>query len=188
MKRAGFLLLFLLTINSYCQNQKIERGKWFQFNIQTFALAVGNSDEIDTTPEELHMHVRNSRLFGFNFEAHYRFDETWIVGLGTGYEYINQPEISYIPVYISLRSSIGGNKLEAPVFRLDLGTHLGSLAKNGAMLRAGIGYRIPVYKMLCLNLEGIITYQGLRKEFDLQPGVVQYYNMLGFGIGAGFEL
>ena len=135
--------------------------------------------------------VKREKGFHFNlqtFAMSYRFDEYWIVGLGSGFEQINQPDISYIPVYLSLRSSIGGDKIEAPIFRLDVGTHFGDLAKNGALLRAGIGYRLPIYKELCLNLEGIITYQGIRKEFESHPDVIQYYNMYGFGIGVGLEL
>lgn len=184
-------LWFLLTIISiqvlYSQDIKQNREKGFQFNVQGLAMVVGNTGEVDNMPENLIMNASNSQLFGVNFEAHYRFDEYWIVGLGTGYEYINQPDISYFPVYLSLRSSIGGDKLKAPIFRLDFGTHFGDLAKAGALLRAGIGYRIPLFKTFCLNIEGVFTYQGLRKEFDLQPGVIQYYNMFGFGVGTGFE-
>lgn len=190
MRKIIGILLFYIFLYGTCfsQNQSLKREKGFQFNVQTFAMIVGNVDEIDTTPAEHFMHVRDSRLFGVNFEASYRFDEYWIVGLGTGYEAINQPDISYLPVFLSLRSSIGGDKLEAPIFRLDVGTHFGDLAKNGALLRAGIGYRVPIYKEFCLNLEGIITYQGIRKEFESHPNVIQYYNMYGFGIGAGLEL
>lgn len=184
-----FTILFIWTLFcKMCYSQNLNREKGFQFNVQTFAMVVGNADEIDTTPLEHYMHIRDSRLFGFNFEASYRFDEYWIIGLGTGYEKINQPDIVYIPFYLSLRSSIDGEKIEAPIFRLDLGTHFGNLSKNGALLRAGIGYRIPIYKELCLNLEGIATYQGIRKEFDTHPEIIQYYNMFGFGIGAGLEL
>ncbi|MFA7449093.1 MAG: hypothetical protein WCY77_11700 [Weeksellaceae bacterium] len=188
-KLLGFFFVYNLFFGfCYSQNQGVKREKGFQFNLQTFAMVVGNADEIDTTPTEYFMHVRDSRLFGVNLEASYRFDEYWIVGLGSGFEQINQPDISYIPVYLSLRSSIGGDKIEAPIFRLDVGTHFGDLAKNGALLRAGIGYRLPIYKELCLNLEGIITYQGIRKEFESHPDVIQYYNMYGFGIGVGLEL
>src|SRR5690554_1089190 len=97
-------ILYFFCISSYSQKNNIARSEGFQFNGQAFALIVGNADEIDTTPEEYYMHVRNSRLFGANFEASYRFDEFWIVGLGTGFEQINQPDISYVPVYLSLRS------------------------------------------------------------------------------------
>lgn len=187
-KSIGILWFLVLGVNLYSQKNIATRSEGFQFNVQAFAMLVGNADEIDTTPEEYIMDIRESQLFGVNFEAHYRFDEFWIVGLGTGYEKINQPDISYIPLYISLRSSIGGEKLEAPIFRLDVGTQFGDLAKNGILLRTGIGYRLPIYKELCLNLEGIFTYQGLRKEFEAHPGVIQYYNMYGFGIGVGLEL
>lgn len=149
---------------------------------------VGEKDETTSRIEELDMGGGDSYLFGVNIEAHYRFNENIIVGLGTGYETINQPNISYIPVYISLRSSIGAEKLEAPIFRVDVGTQFGDLARTAPLFRIGVGYRIPVYKELCVNIEGILTYQGLRKEFVLEPGVVQYYNMNGFGISAGFEL
>lgn len=190
MKKILYLYLIVFPFILFGQNINLKREKGFQFNVQTFAAVVGNADESleFPHPEELYMHPRNSQLFGFNFEASYRFDEFWIVGLGTGYEFINQPDISYIPVYLSLRSSIGGDKIEAPIFRLDVGTHFGDFAKNSALLRAGIGYRLPIYKEFCLNLEGIITYQGIRKEFDIDPGVVHYYNMYGFGIGVGVEL
>ncbi|NLN34066.1 MAG: hypothetical protein GX159_10795 [Flavobacteriaceae bacterium] len=188
MKFAFIGLLSCFLVNAYSQKTNIARPEGFQFNAQAFALVVGNIDEIDITPDELLMHVRDSRLIGINFEASYRFDEFWILGLGTGYEYINQPDISYVPLYISLRSSIGGDKIEAPIFRLNVGTQFGDLAKIAPLLRAGIGYRLPIYKELCLNLEGIITYQGLRKEFESNPGIIQYYNMYGFGIGAGLEL
>lgn len=188
MKISTLLIFALYPLLIFGQNKIEKREKGFQFNVQTFAMAVGNADEVDTTPEEHLMHVRDSRLFGVNFEASYRFDEYWIVGLGTGYEQINQPDISYIPVYLSLRSSIGGEKIVAPIFRLDVGTQFGDLAKNGVLLRTGIGYRLPIYKELCLNLEGIISYQGIRKEFDSHPDAIQYYNMFGFGIGAGLEL
>jgi len=184
----GLLFSIISITVLYSQDLKQKREKGLQFNVQGIAMAVGNTGEVDNMPEDLIMHIRNSQLFGVNLEAHYRFDEYWIVGLGTGYEYVNQPAILYFPVYLSLRSSIGGDKLEATIFRLDFGTHFGDLAKNGVLLRAGIGYRIPVFKKLCLNIDAVVSYQGLRKEFDLQPGVIQYYNMFGFGIGVGFEL
>src|SRR5690606_23981816 len=189
MKNIYFLLFLSASFFLLAQNPKnIKRKQGFQFNVQVIALAVGHKTDVETMPEELMMNVSESQLFGVNFEAHYRFDEFWIVGLGTGYEYVTQPEISYIPVYLSLRSSIGGDKLEAPIFRLDFGTQLGDLAKLAPLARIGIGYRIPIYQQFCLNLEGIFTYQGLRKEFDFEPGIIRYYNMLGFGIGAGIEL
>ncbi|HUH35759.1 MAG TPA: hypothetical protein VL022_08010 [Moheibacter sp.] len=168
----------------------LERKKGFQFNVQSFAMMVTDKDEnlSDSQPEELYMHPRESYLLGINFEAHYRFDEYLVVGLGTGFEQIHHPDISYVPVYISLRSSIGGEKIEAPIFRLDIGTHFGDLAKNGTLLRVGMGYRLPIFKALCANFEGLLTYQAIRKEFDIQPDVVQYYNMVGIGIGVGLEL
>lgn len=164
----------------------LERKKGFQFNVQSFAMMVTDKDEnlSDSQPEELYMHPRESYLLGINF----RFDEYLVVGLGTGFEQIHHPDISYVPVYISLRSSIGGEKIEAPIFRLDIGTHFGDLAKNATLLRVGMGYRLPIFKALCANFEGLLTYQAIRKEFDIQPDVVQYYNMVGIGIGVGLEL
>ncbi|MFV0305071.1 MAG: hypothetical protein ACK5IC_06295 [Moheibacter sp.] len=181
-----YILVFLVGISIFAQNKVREKG--IQFNLQSFGMVVGNKGEVDTTPEEYYMYARNSQLFGVNLEVNYRFDEYLIVGLGTGYEYINHPKISYIPVYISARTSIGEEQIETPIFRVALGTHFGDLAKNGILTRIGIGYRLPIYKELCLNMEGIMTYQGIRKEFDSYPEIIQYYNMLGVGIGIGFEL
>lgn len=185
------IVFLLLNPTTFVYAQKrSQRTKGFQFNVNTLAMIVtdkNDKDLVTTEPDKVYLD-RDTRLFGVNFEAHYRFDEYLIVGLGAGYERIINPDISYIPFYISLRSSIGGEKLEAPIFRLDIGTHFGDLARNGALLRIGVGYRLPVYKMFCINLEGIITYQGIRKEFDVYPGVIQQYNMVGMGIGLGFEL
>lgn len=190
MKKILYLYLIVFPFTLFGQNKNLKREKGFQFNVQTFAAVVGNKDDASEFPysEELYMHTRHSRLFGANFEAHYRFDEYWIVGLGTGFEQIKHPDISYIPVYLSLRSSIGGDKIEAPIFRLDVGTQFGDLAKIAPLFRVGMGYRLPIYKEFCLNLEGIITYQGIRKEFDLEPDTIMEYNMFGIGIGAGIEL
>jgi hypothetical protein len=182
-----FFLLFLKCL--IAQNPSSdERKPGFQFNLQGIGMVVGNSGEIDTTPEEHLMEYSRSKLFGINLEVNYRFDEYWIVGLGTGYETINKPSIDYVPVYLSLRSSIGDSKINAPIFRLNIGTHFGDLSKNGILFRTAMGYRMPLMKEFCVDVEGIVSYQALRKEFDSQPEVVQYYNMLGFGIGVGFEL
>src|SRR5690606_1646603 len=103
------------SINCYAQNRGIERDKGFQFNIQTFAMVVVNADEVDTTPADHYMHIRDSRLYGLNLEVHYRFEETWIVGLGIGHEIVRNPNIEYIPLYLSLRSALS-NGLKTPVF------------------------------------------------------------------------
>ena len=180
--------LFLLSLNVFPQEMATKRSSGFQINLQTMGMLVSNKDEIDTTPAEYAMLMSESQLFGANLEVGYRFDEYWIVGLGTGYETINKPSIDYVPVYLSLRSSIGDSKINAPIFRLNIGTHFGDLSKNGILFRTAMGYRLPLMKEFCMNVEGIVSYQALRKEFDSQPEVVQYYNMLGFGIGVGFEL
>lgn len=190
MQRIYYLLVSCLLFYSLnAQNSSSdERKPGFQFNVQGIGMAVRNSDEIDTTPEEHLMYFKHSKLFGVNLEVNYRFDEYWIVGLGTGYETINKPSIDYVPLYLSLRSSIGGTKLTAPIFRLSIGTHFGDLAKNGVLLRTAMGYRVPIIEKFCLNIEGVLSYQALRKEFDSHPGEVQYYNMVGVGINLGFEL
>lgn len=101
MKKTLFLFLLFASFYLFAQKTTVKREKGFQFNAQSFAAIVGNKSEDDTVREEYIMHMRESRLYGVNFEVNYRFDEYLIVGLGTGYEYINQPETSYIPVYIT---------------------------------------------------------------------------------------
>lgn len=180
--------LFLLSLNVFPQEMATKRSSGFQINLQTMGMLVSNKDEIDTTPAEYAMLMSESQLFGANLEVGYRFDEYWIVGLGTGYETINKPSIDYVPVYLSLRSSIGGERIQAPIFRLNFGTHFGDLTKNGALLRIAMGYRIPVFQTRGLVFEGIFTYQGLRKEFESLPGEELKYNMVGIGVGIGLEL
>lgn len=164
------------------------REKGFQFNVQGVLMAVGDNSEDILMPDEFDLDFNKSRIYGFNVEAHYRFSEYWIVGLGTGYETVTHPDFSYYPVYVSLRSSIGENTLKTLTFRLDLGTQFGNLAKAAPLLRGGIGYRFPVWGDLCMTVDAIASYQGLRKEFKIQPDVVYHYNAVGVGVAVGFEL
>ena len=128
----------------------------------------------------------NTTIFGLNTELNYYFNQHMGVGIGFGYEKVNQPKFIYYPIYVNLLGILNNTK-DALYVKANFGTHLGNLDKSGFLFRAGWGYRLKVHKNILSNFEFSYSFQNLYKTFRNSKRLENYYNIESIGLTIGIE-
>lgn len=126
----------------------------------------------------------NTHILGINLETNYFFNNTFAVGLGLGYEKINQPEFSYIPIYLNLI----GNLDEEFYINFQFGAHKGDVDHSGFLFRGGLGYRVPIIHLLRANFILVYSFQNMYKSFENSGRPENYYNFTSVGIAVSLKI
>jgi len=129
----------------------------------------------------------NSFIYGFSGELNYYLSSNFGLGLGFGIENLNQPNITYYPLYINIIGVLDDTK-NSIYTKANFGIHLGDLDKSGFVFRGGLGYRLKVYKNILSNFELSYSYQNIYKSFENSQRPENYYNIESLGISIGIEI
>jgi hypothetical protein len=182
------LLVFFCSPLIFAQNNKDEyfKDQGLSLKAQTLVLLPyddGTNGDVYDTDYELE---DNTFVFGLNAELNYYFNQNLGLGVGFGYEKINQPDFFYYPVYINLIGVLNDTK-DALYVKANFGTHLGDLDKSGFIFRGGLGYRLKVFKNILSNFEFTYSYQNIYKTFTNSERPENYYNIESIGLTIGIE-
>ena len=184
------IIFFIISNSILAQNDIIEddfKDQGLSFKTQTLVLFPyddGTNGDIYETDFELE---DNSFVYGFNAELNYYIDSNFGVGLGLGFEKLNQPNIIYYPLYLNIIGVLNDTK-NAVYTKINFGIHLGDLDKSGFIFRGGLGYRLKVYKNILSNFELTYSYQNIYKSFKNSQRPENYYNIESIGITIGIEI
>lgn len=182
------LLGFFCSALMFAQNNKdgYFKDQGLSLKAQTLVLLPyddGTNGDIYDTNYELE---DSTFVFGLNAELNYYFNQNIGLGVGFGYEKINQPNFFYYPVYINLVGVLNDTK-DALYTKANFGTHLGDLDKSGFVFRGGLGYRLKVFKNILSNFEFSYSYQNVYKTFINSERPENYYNIESIGLTIGIE-
>lgn len=182
------LITFLWLHSIDAQNNKdvYFKDQGLSLKAQTLVLLPyddGTNRDVYDTDYELE---DNTFVFGLNVELNYYLNQNLGLGLGFGYEKINQPNFFYNPVYFNLIGVLNDTK-DALYAKANFGTHLGNLDKSGFVFRAGLGYRLKVFKNILSNFEFTYSYQNIYKTFKNSERPENYYNIESIGLTIGIE-
>lgn len=182
------LLVFFCSPLIFAQNNEDEyfKDQGLSLKAQTLVLLPyddGTNGDVYDTDYELE---DNTFVFGLNAELNYYFSQNLGVGIGFGYEKINQPNFFYYPVFINLIGVLNDTK-DALYVKANFGTHLGDLDKSGFIFRGGLGYRLKVFKNILSNFEFTYSYQNIYKTFTNSERPENYYNIESIGLTIGIE-
>jgi len=186
----NILILFFISNSILAQNNEIEedfKNQGLSFKTQTLVLFPyddGTNGGVYNTDFEIE---NNTFIFGLNSEVNYYFSQNFGVGIGFGFEKINQPNFIYYPIYLNIISALNDTK-NAIYAKVNFGTHLGNLDKSGFVFRGGLGYRLKVYKNILSNFELTYSYQNIYKSFKNSQRPENYYNIESVGITVGIEI
>jgi len=191
MVKEWFFNIVLFFLGSLFVNAQEKAAEFFKeqglsFKAQTLVLFPydeGTDRNLYETAYELE---ENTFIFGLNAELNYFFNQSIGAGIGFGYEQINQPNFSYYPIYLNFIGVLSDTK-EALYVKTNFGTHIGHLDKSGFLFRAGLGYRIKVYKNILSNFEFSYSYQNMYKTFLNSERIENYYNIESIGLTIGIE-
>ncbi len=188
IKKCFFNLIFLICgVNNFAQNaavfEKDFKEKGFSVHLDTYTF-FPLEDETDGYFDTKFEIERNTVVYGLNSTLTYFFTPYFGLGMGIGYEYINQPRFSYFPIYLNGIFAFNETK-NSYYLRGNYGTFLGNLDKSGVFVRAGIGYRFILAKKLLLNFEILYSFQNMYKTFENSERPENYYNIEGIGIAIG---
>lgn len=180
--------IFLCSSLMFSQHNKNEyfKDQGFSLRAQTLVLIPyddGTNSNLYNTNYELE---DNTFLFGLNTELNYYFNQYMGIGFGFGFEKINQPDFYYYPVYLNL-IGVSNNTMDTLYAKLNFGTHIGDLDKQGFIFRGGLGYRLRVYKDILSNFEFTYSYQNIYKTFKNSERPENYYNIESIGLTIGIE-
>tara|TARA_B110000091_G_C13740371_1_gene443061 strand:+ start:81 stop:662 length:582 start_codon:yes stop_codon:yes gene_type:complete len=190
VKEWFFNIILVLSCTFFVNAQEVEdeffKDQGLSFKAQTLVLLPyddGTNGDVYDTDYELE---DNTFVFGLNAELNYYFNQNLGVGIGFGYEKINQPNFFYYPVYFNLIGVLNDNK-DALYAKANFGTHLGDLDKSGFVFRGGLGYGLKVFKTILSNFEFTYSYQNIYKTFTNSERPENYYNIESIGITIGIE-
>lgn len=184
--KLGLLTMILLCAHLSGQTKPKYQTKYKSFQINTYGLFLIAVDDTDYSDENYELDKSN--ISGFDFEVNYWFADNFTIGLGSGYEVLNQPRIEYIPLYMGLRWYSSVEEGENWSFRSALGTHLGQVSKPGYFFRIGFQYQFPIIKKVDMELGVLVSYHRMRKQFIPDQIERFYYEFPSGGITLGFVL
>jgi len=184
------ICLFCVVGLGYSQQTKSNdffKDKGLSLKAQTFILSpyneeVGNS--LYDTDFELEY---KTIVYGANIEINYYLNPHFGLGIGIGYEMINQPHFEYYPLYLSLMGALNETK-NSIYTKANIGVHLGDLDQSGFVFRGGLGYRLKVFENILSNFEFTYSYQNIYKSFENSERPENYYNLESVGLTIGIEI
>lgn len=183
-------IIFLISSSMLAQSNNIEeefKEYGLSFKVQSIVLLPyndGSNGNLYNTNYELE---NNSFIYGFNGELNYYLNPNFGLGIGLGYENLNQPNITYYPLYLNIISALDDSK-NTVYAKVNFGIQLGNLDKSGFLFRGGLGYRLKVYKNILSNFEFSYSYQNIYKSFKNSQRPENYYNVESIGLTIGIEI
>lgn len=190
------LILFLLSSCASAQTVPYEKrfvDKDWGIRVQSSILYVGDQrflredGEFGYLDNSKYNLEGNSKVYSFLAEVNYYFDDFIGIGVGTGWEYLNQPKLNYIPVYVNM-ILLPFEAINSVYLRGSYGYHFGNIRSSGAYVRYGIGYRFKVSKRGNAFVELTRSFQNLYKDYPNSERISNYYHLDGTGVSLLFEL
>lgn len=121
---------------------------------------------------------------GLNSEISYVLWEFLGVGIGSGFERVNQPHINYIPLYLTTTLFVGSEFF----FDIKYGTHLGNVTRNGDLFRLGAGYNLWMTEKTAIFFSFTYSAQNIFKEFENSERPNYKYIFEGIGLTIGLHI
>ncbi|MFH6990135.1 hypothetical protein ACHRVW_20545 [Flavobacterium collinsii] len=181
-----FNIILLIPIMVYCQKEEF-KNKGVSVDASTLILFPYDF-EISSQHDELSETSTKSKILGANLYLNYYLSRCFAFRVGSGYEYINQPKIDYIPLTGGIKWVLNDTK-ESLLTSFDLGGQLGNVEKFGILLRIGIGYRFIIIKHILANFELCFSHQNLYKTFIRESNQkMDYHSIKSAGFRIGFEI
>lgn len=182
-----FSILFLISaVVVYCQKEEFKnKGA----SVEVSALVLFPYDfRIPSEHDEISETSTKSKILGTTVHLNYYISKSFAFNIGTGYEFINQPKIDYIPITGGIKWILNDTK-ESLFTSFDLGGHLGQVEKFGILMRIGVGYRFVIFKKILGNFELCYSHQNLYKTFINQDSQkINYHNIESAGFKVGIEI
>lgn len=191
-----FIILFFVSPFIFAQSIPYEKrfvDKDWGIRIGTSILYIGDQKFIQEDGELGYLDNSkynlegNSKLYSFSAEINYYVYDLIGIGLGAGWEYLNQPKLNYIPVYLNM-ILLPFQPINTVYLRGSYGYHLGNIRSSGAYVRYGIGYRFKVSNKVNAFVELTQSFQNLYKDYPDSERISNYYNLEGTGVSLLFEL
>jgi hypothetical protein len=181
-----FSVIFLFPIIVYCQKEEFKNKG---FSVEASALALFPYDfRIPSEHDEISETSTKSKILGTSVHLNYYISKSFAFTTSSGYEFINQPKIDYIPITGGIKWVLNDTK-ESLLTSLDLGGHLGNVEKFGVLMRIGVGYRFVLFKKILGDFELCYSHQNLYKTFTKQDNrKIDYHNIESAGFKIGIEI
>lgn len=181
-----FKILLLIPIIVHSQNREF---KDLGTSIEASAIILFPYDfKIASEHNEISETSTKSKILGTGIHLDYYISKHFAFRAGSGYEFINQPKINYIPVTGGIKWVLNDTK-ESLSTSFDLGGHLGQVEKFGVLMRIGVGYRFVIFKKVLGSFELCYSHQNLYKTFTNSSNQkVDYHNIESAGFKLGIEI
>jgi hypothetical protein len=161
------------------KEETLSFGSGFGIEFQSLLLFPTNFDEADPDLFDI------NTVWGFDAIAKYAFNQEFQISVTTGYEKLSPIDISYIPLTFGFRFYTD-ETVKAAYLHADYGLHLGDVDGAGYIVRAGLGYRYPIFKQFAGTIELTFSMQNLQKNFIANEE--KYYFIRAFGLSAGIGI
>jgi hypothetical protein len=181
-----FSIIFLIPIIVYCQDKEFKNKG---FNVEASGLILFPYDfRIPSEHDEISETNTKSKILGTSVHLNYYLSKCFALTASSGYEFINQPKIDYIPITGGIKWVLNDTK-ESLLTSFDLGGHLGHVEKFGVLLRIGVGYRFVIFEKILGSFELCYSHQNLYKTFiKLDNRKTDYNNIESAGFKIGIEI
>ena len=181
-----FSILFLIPIIVYCQEKQFKNEG---FSAEASALVLFPYDfKILSEHDEISETSTKSKILGTSVHINYYISNHFAFTTSSGYEFINQPKMDYIPITGGIKWILNDTK-ESLLTSFDLGGHLGQVEKFGVLMRIGVGYRFMIVKKILGNFELCYSHQNLYKTFTNSGNQKKdYHNIESAGFKIGIEI
>ena len=161
------------------KEETLSYNRGFGIEIQSLLLFPTNFDEADPDLFDI------NTVWGFDAIVKYAFNQEFQISVTTGYEKLSPIDISYIPLTFGFRFYTD-ETVKAAYLHADYGFHLGDVDGAGYIVRAGLGYRYPIFKQFAGTIELTFSMQNLQKNVIVNEE--KYYFFRAFGLSAGFGI
>ncbi|WP_264550713.1 hypothetical protein [Flavobacterium sp. N2038] len=181
-----FRILFLVPIMVYCQGKEF-KNKGFSADVSALILFPYDF-RIPSEHDEISETSTKSKIVGTSIHFNYYISNHFAFTASSGYEFINQPKIEYIPITGGIKWILNDTK-ESLLTSFDLGGQLGSVEQFGVLMRIGVGYRFVIFKRILGDFELCYSHQNLYKTFTNSDHLKKdYHNIESAGFKIGIEI
>ncbi|PAM93861.1 hypothetical protein B4N84_16450 [Flavobacterium sp. IR1] len=181
-----FSIIFAIPVILYSQKKDFKNQP---ISFEGSALILFPYDfEIPSEHDEITETSKKSKIAGANLFVNYYILNLVAFRIGSGYEFINQPKIEYIPITGGIKLILN-DSVESLFITGDIGGHLGKIEKFGVLLRIGVGYRFVIYKKILGDFQLYYSHQNLYKTFiNTANQKIDYHNIESAGLKIGIEI
>ncbi|MEP6932283.1 MAG: hypothetical protein ABI850_19825 [Flavobacterium sp.] len=181
-----FNILFLIPAIHYSQNKEFKEK---EISVDVSSLILFAYDfEIPSEHDEISETNKNSKILAANAFLNYYISRCFAFRAGSGYEFINQPKIDYIPITAGIKWVVNDTE-EIVLTSFDAGCHVGAVERFGVLLRVDVGYRLVIFKKILGNFELCFSNQSLYQTFVNQANrKVGCHSIISTGFRIGIEI